>query len=890
MKSEFLKITKSTKKKIFIIFITFVIAIFVLFIYQIFNNNNKNFFKFKDKHQYSPLSENNNGFYGKVNYYLNQALLDTNNVKYDVSKLDNFYKRLKFYYPTDTSNYLISIEDIRLIDFIPNPNDKTEQAFYVNSYFKNIIEKQNSNLSKKYFNFKWNKVKNKIIQIKIDTTLLNFSLLNESWKGTIKLNDPFKDIDRNVKYISSESFIIPIFSSDMPSIDFEHFETKDGYYIIDANRRTNLSLDEMQNLFDSSTFKKDRPLLFNYTFNTGTSEEYSLRFLNSKGKIYIKTQNIDIDFYDKQTKKSNTNDNKMLEIDSNFNLIKIHVKLRKEGSLTYNLYLSNISPLNIASKPINEGIAGSEFINIDKKYLDLFTSQQIHQIESGFSSKDSVKSIELSTNILLSKYLEEKIKKYIVDLENNSIYTKRKDDIFEMSICLMDIATGEIISTPFYSNEFDKNNQDELTEKRNFNLIKHDIASTFKPLLSFAASLKYPSLSQFELNGQHTKLDKDTGSTILGYKTKLIYGLDKTINPPIPNPLFWPIDKNNQPINRINFLGKSHDNYPITMAMLALTTNQDSSAYSTLINENLDNEKINNLYNLNGKESVHIKYDPLKKRIVFKDISNSKFIRLMANLYDVKAKNDDAQQTYLTSENYMWEDLHKTSPDLYSLYADVVSLGTDQFGNANSDVSDFKKFERFVLGQGDNQWTNLKLAEAYSRVLSKRKVKANFLKNLHSSEPIIFKNLANFVNNNSAGVLENSWSKFLKDWRDAVINKEYSLLNTAYNNFRTAAGINNINQFYFYCKTGTPQDNDEHSNNKVFKKGKQIIYWDEGVFAFGITNTNEISPSGIVGVVYIKHLSLQKINGGVSSTTARDFFQPDVFNKILFFNHNRILK
>jgi len=862
-----------------------VIVIILLsgFFYQFKFNKQDNFLKFHGLSDYSPLTENGKGLYGKVNVLLQEALKDTNNIGYAISNLDSIYNRLRFYYPTDTTDYLVSVDDIRLIGF--TPKNKEEETFYFNSDFKNVIEKQNRNLTQKYFNIEWNRAKSKIIGITIDTTLFNFSLQNDNWKGLIKFKDPFFEIDSNIKYLITENSIIPLFSSNKDSIDFYKYQHKwSAWTTITPQTAKKYSISEYEKIYENLNLNNSdssRTILLNYRANND-NQEFSLRILNTGDKLVLQTQAIDISVYGAGNSIRAVHDT-TFAVSNSFDNLKVQLRLRGHSEEIAPLYISNISPF-IASKPQNEGITG-ERLHIDTSCLDLFSLQQVRQIETSISSKDNIDKVELSTNIILSKYLEREIKNYVSGLFNNSYFRKRPDDVFEMSVCLMDIATGEIIAAPYYSNEFEKNNIDEVVEQRNFNLVKHDIGSTFKPLISFAAYLKYKSLSQFQLLLNTTRFIADTVCTILGYRS-LVYGLNKTTK--APNPLFW----SDHVVGRQEFLSKSHDNYPIALTMLALTEDKDP-AFSLLTNSYLNNAGVNNLYQVNGNETSRIRQQ--NRRLIFNNISNSSFVNLLSNLYNVEAESKDSTYNIITYDTDSWSRLKTGKKNFYSLYPDIVYLGTERFGNVNSDLVDFKKFQLFVLGQGDNLWTNVKLAEAYSRLLSKHKITATFIKNDSASLPYLFQNpisLFHLASNNhyqfnvtSTGI-DSTWNSFMADWR-AAVQLPNPLLRTAFNNFQR--GVLNHNDYYFYCKTGTPQENDELTNNKVFKKGKDRIWRDEGLFVFGITNTDTNYPKGVVGVVYIKHLSLSNPGDGVESSTARDFITPDIYKKILFYNQNRFM-
>ena len=857
------------------------------FFYQARWKNETNFLKFHGQSDYSPMNSKGTGFYGKVNSYLQQALLDTSNTTNtkDITHLDDVYKRLKFYYPSDTSDYLVSVEDIRLIDFVPRSGDQDEAAFYFNSDFKTVIEKQKRNLTQKYFNIEWSRSKDRIISITIDTTLFNLSLQNEHWNGILKFTDPFAKVDPAVMYVITDNTIVPLFSSNVNPDRF--FNSENGWRDIDPFRRAKYSSDELENLFkllnhpvrDSSS-----TIRVNFADKDNSNTENSIRFLNTTGRLYIQSQEVDFQVYGGGNIINAVHDTTVM-CPSTFTILKILLKPRG-SSKQYKLYLSKVSPYSIASKPMNEGITG-ERLNIDTGYLDLSAAQQVRQLTSGISNRDTVPMAELSTNIILSRYLEQKIKEKVAALYNDKTMRLREDDVFEMSMCLMDVATGEIIAAPFYSNEFDKNNFDELVYQRNFNLSRHDIGSTFKPLISLGAYLKYRSLEDFQLLPANTKFDKKNGCSILGYPT-LKYGVDKK---DVPKLLFWSAG----PVYRKLFLSESHDNFPLALTMLALTE-QGDPAYHFLSSNHLDNGAVNNLYHINGDNTSRITFKADKGRIIFKDISNASFINIISNLYSVEAENRDSTFNSITYDAHCWDSLRTRKKIFYSLYPDIVYLGTDKFGHARSGLEDFKKFELFVLGQGDNLWTNVKLAEAYSRLLSAHKVNATFLRNEHGNAPYLFTNPVSLFqspgNNHYRFELtpvqaDTTWQRFMRDWRGAV-QMNGRLLRKGYENF--CKGVEENKDYYFYCKTGTPQENKEHENNKVFKKGKDNVWWDEGLFVFGITNKDSRYPKGITGVVYIKHLSLDEIKKGVESSTARDFLDAGVYKKIMFYNRNRFVR
>lgn len=844
-----------------LIFLCIILTLIGYVIYSIKYDSANSFLKFHNNKFYRPLNDldHNRGFYGKVNVLLEKALQDRTDQPYVINNLDDLYTRLRFYYPIDTTNYLISGDDIRLIGYEPSPDDIEDVEFFNNSFFREVIQRQRNNLTQKYFLIEWNERRDSIIGITIDTNAYNLSLLTSNWQGTIMLNDAYEALDENVNYIAFGKSILPLFSGTAGIESFINYGLN-PYDVDIENTSPNLSIniEEVYGALNQRFYVR-------LIFDGPAPYMYSLSLFNDRGEISLRTNNLAIRGYVRGQEIVHDT-NVRFNLAPGYGIASLTVQVPGQHR-QFDFIITERSPFSIASMPV----AGTgNRISIDSSWLDLSTRQQIRFLESNLSPEDSLDSIHLSSNIFLSKYLEDEIKNYVDSLD--AVFSKSPDDIFEMSMCLIDISTGEIIATPFYSNEFPNNNIEELTQVRNFNLIKHDIGSTFKPPLALAAALKYESLRHFELTGLSSN-----PPNIIGYPT-IKYGFDGDS----PKGIFW-----SGGCNRTEFLASSHDNYPIAMSMLALTEDFDCRSYDVLT-RNWSNDAVNNLRALNSDSASRILY--LSNRTCFQDISNSSFIQLLGNLYKVDARTNRIQNNTFYDGN-SWRLLNlKAKHKLYSLYEDRVSLGTSFFGNGNADTLDFKRFELFVLGQGDNQWSNVKLAQAYGKVISNHLIEASFIscdRVQHSYLPMISDMFnaggdTRYQYQVSTQQAEQAWSSFMTDWRNAVASSR-RLLAPALARYRQADG-----EYRFYCKTGTPQEN-EKASTKVFKKGADLMWWDEGLFAFGICNNNENYPKGVAGVVYIKHLSRYKIKKGIESSAARDFLDTDIYRKILFYNRNRFL-
>jgi hypothetical protein len=853
------------------------------------------FLKFHGKEQYEPLNINSKdtyaGFYGKVNHYLEISLNDTfENQVYVIDSVNSFYQRLQFYCPTEgNAGYLVDKREIRLVGFVPDKDNLEEVKFFHNSNFTRLLEKQRHNLSAQFFKIQWKNGTNpRIKSITIDNTLGNVALLNYKWTGKIILEDPFSQIDPNVVYLIKDNIPIPLFTSDLPLQRFRASESSGNEITTIQNSEWNPLKTEMYEQMYQLLNNSDASNLFRVSYS---SNQY-LDFLNKGNRIFFSNSLVDVKLWvDGREQKITEQANNHFFTTSFHNVVKLQITNR-EGYRSVNevIYVSKM-PFRIASMLTNEGFAGKR-THVNENYCDLFTRQEIMYLESNLKTT-SQKIIALTNNNLLSKVLEDEIKAYINNsLYNNTRYRWNDKDEFQMSFCLMDISTGEVIAAPFYSNRFSQTKlteKDEIAEIKNFNLEFHHIGSTMKPLLAFAAVAKYPALGQFNLMSAQYSEDS---CNLLGY-TVTPYGRKKDGS---SNSLFW---SNN--INRTFFLGHSHDNYPIALALLALTENtrEDANAFNLLNTRGeLNNSSVNNLHQLLRNVGTRIKYYPRKgidERMLFKNeaqdtkIGESSFANLISNLYDIEMETRDRDNDFQSADTISWRHLTEHSPKLYALYPDNVNLGLDLIVN-------FHDFENFILGQGNNKWSNIKLAEAYSRLLSKRIVKATFLKGhdqfgyLFQNPSSLFNKISTFNFRRTELEMESAWHSFMSNWETAVHDSiTGNTLNSAFQAFNQS--LNNSEQeslnYHFYCKTGTPEEED--LNNTMYINGNKKIWLDEGLFVFGITNADNQQPKGLVGVVYIRHITECAPNGrkGIESSSARDFLSPRIFNKIMFYNQNR---
>lgn len=910
-------VQKKTKKGQWFFFIVCLTLTIVYCLYKL--STNKSFLTYSKQNYYTPLNGDSSGFTGKANSILAAALLDTNeNVVYDVRNLNAFYRRLRFYYPIDSANYLASIFDIRLDEIVPLNRD--ESIFIKNSYLKETLERQVKNRSRQFFKIRFDPKNNyRISAILIDPALYKTKISSDEWKGEICFVDPFTNIDPTATFIVFQNNFFPVFTSSLdafndPRDDYKIRRNSETFFkYLPEEGQQELRFDLLNDLQDcyNSLAVQNRPFrLILGRERRANGEPQFLRMQNFRDHCELQFNDIDSGFIIDQ-KGAITAILNNHTIAFQFQDLPVKIKYKDQGRF-YDFSIRKNSPLTTASKPKNIFIA-DERIHLPDEYSDLFTRQFVTTLENNLTRSDTSLKYYLSVNPLLSKYLENEIKNYVTTVRQQLRNQAGYNDVFEISMALVDNKTGEIIAAPFYSTEFEFSPTDELTEIKNFNFENHFIGSTFKPLLANAASIKFPSLRNFRLtvgDGNTFINTSERFCSILGYPVSSLGGLGFSQQARLPSRSFWTANN----MNRVNFLSRSHDLYPIAMTMLALTE-RDDPAFTSLTTQQDVNNEWNNLYRLNNfRESQRLFVTPGDNRTTrVQNMEISTFSDLLSRLYDVTKSNvfDRNLQSWINMYDTSFFDSPHCHKILQSdiLLPEMVSLNVDIMGSDNLaglDRRHFTELSSWVLGQGLNNWNNLKLAQAYSRLFSKRDVKLSFWSNKDAvRENFLFPLIANSLASNDTrwvyrpNQVNNDWDSLLANFRTAQDSR--NLLHSVLDSLAMARrllqqnyGING-NDICVVGKTGTPDEYFKEKSDKITILN-QDIYYDEGLYVFGLMNQATYAAinnvSGITGVIYIKHMSENPVLNspgyrGVESYHAKNFLSSERLSRIIFLTRQK---
>ena len=493
---------------------------------------------------------------------------------------------------------------------------------------------------------------------------------------------------------------------------------------------------------------------------------------------------------------------------------------------------------------------GKQRIDIPATMTDCFTQQIVRGLNSSLRNTvyDSA-VIRLTIDPLLSRELEKMITSYTRSLMRQPQFKRgvdkngRPTNEFEVSVTVMDLATGNLLAAPFYRSEDDYYADRQLPlGMKNPALIRHYIGSTFKPLLATAAALTEPSLATWTpspadygiaANGQHMLFNKPTAK--------------------------WAGDSHwGRKPSMTQFLTVSDDVYPVALAMLAMNRGKTVvPASDPLFNAGDWNLKHD------AAAATALLYNPLMQTV--------------ENLYGIKSWSAGDTIT-LDMAQYVWNNLHLDRDRKFAL--DIVSpdMVNMQFATVLQNSHTLRQtLVPWILGQGNNEWNCVKLAEAWSRMLTKRQVTASLVSGDSVAVPPLL------LRPDSTRYDYAAWDAVLTALRDAQSSTASTLLSTMYQRVRRLAP--NLTVF---GKTGTP-DNHQEYQAVNFKKGKRWL--DPGLYcmalmpndaASGILGNNPAPPRGIMVVVYINRISSREPgNDGISSSHARDFFNDTNLERLL---------
>ncbi len=849
------------------IFITIVILLISIFIYLLYFRNTKNsFLNYADQELYKPLNENGLGLIGKINRYLDSALTDTS-LDANVDVFDK-YKRLTITVPVDESD--ASFKDTRLVGF--TPKTKEESDFYYNSQFHELVEKQQKDLSEQYFKIVYSDDKKRIQKITVDSLKLFTSIGNTAWKGTINFKDPTKDWDSDRKFIVCENTVIPLFTDHDESAGYKQIQLSN----VDENEL--LKPQNVLNAYWSYSHKLQISIPRKLYFRIyQTSDSIIVTTNDTATKIILNNKPFDTIAFSKDLKTK----------DLIFNL-------QKNGNIV-SVIITSKSPYELASQVANGAYAGNR-ININNDYSDLFSSQIINSLVLQLKDSDINKSYSLSYDAVQAKYYEDIFKNDLIPNIQNQ-FGVDSNTSYEISLTLVDIANGEIITAPFYSSTFLNKSPKQLLATTNFNLRSsyYEVGSVFKPILACASVLNYPVLLKYKFRENHEFVPIDVDKKIYNVNGFNIKWKDMKTPTSVLN--FSNCDTLNRFSALSHFLAVSHDCYPIGMVMNTFVDASDNDAFSELTHHNIPD----NLENVIRSDSKVFYYDSSGKKLYIKNIQSSNLCKILQYVFGLPVVIQKDDNNYFPGINYIHP--YQLLPEPSSLF----SMDADQI-NEKQEFSFEGDLRTWMWGQGELDLSLYNLSQAYARLISKKDISLNYM--MHTSVNSSFftdadlKDLLDLDADNGDSKT-NAWDNFLAAWEDAQ-NYPRPTFQQSKDDFETARAYFPANlqgdALTVLFKTGTPANTvnalsilKEDTSKNVKKDIIQIGKHDAG---FIMCIKNSLHPRGIVMAVHFSRRKLihnktegnnfimteQKFQG---SDLMQKFLTQDVIKNIVRFNEKR---
>lgn len=365
--------------------------------------------------------------------------------------------------------------------------------------------------------------------------------------------------------------------------------------------------------------------------------------------------------------------------------------------------------------------------------VDHFTSvatRKIAELENLFYPVRSVaktergKSVSLSYNPPLALYLEKELDQYI--RHSPELHSFRTDSTksIRMGISLLNTRSAEVLAIPWFDSAL--SNQSDPTGQVNYNLVNHPIGSCFKPLLYFSSYLKFPQLSRLSLTPEMVSSfedfkEKPTKSVdtvrLLGYPTKHFNGHSA--------------GKENLPIA----LAESSNLFPAITFLYALTGNKDNvrktislsqfppRLYQEPYTHTPACEVTNGVLKIPGINATNID-DLFKQAFYVEDIN---LIRSNRDLFEYNYWDRSYIQTGATRPAPKYKNYASITPERVSLYF-------DEFARKGGDFR--QEIVPWILGSQNNRWNNVKLSEAFCRLITGRTVRGAFVSGNSPSSPI----------------------------------------------------------------------------------------------------------------------------------------------------------
>lgn len=842
---------------------------------------------------YVPENINNQGFIGKTNRLLSELLeiQDTSVQVTSLSELNKRYPALHFALPYDFqeagSSAFVRTEDIRLVGIEADSiKDPKLLEFYRNSSLSGLLSSQKKNYSEKLFKIKCTHqsirkgrrtIESLEIQsIKIIASMFKVPLYKDPWTGVIVGQESSLFPSSDCVFLITGDNVLPLPKQTGYRDPYKVNVSVDNG-TVSKNHRSLDYFDYYQqvvlkNCYLKLSFEgggcKAQDVLDIYMSNNGTT--FSIKPNGSLScEVFTPGDN---------TQRSNGNVGAGASAQQFSYVNGLRVLVRRGALMVGELTLSDNNPANILSTQIRTNKGTSRYV-VSADGADLFSRQVERGISRNLGNGNCTEdTVHLSLDLLLSREFQKELRQYLDKVKSDS-KLKQKGDNWEISMTVMDLATGEIIAAPFASDEIDALEPDLQLTRKSPALVRMYIGSTFKPLLALAAVQTNHSLLQLNTIGKYSLYDDHAsffGAFIRDPWAKKLYA-------------HW----RGRP-NMSTFIAESDDVYPVALAALALNGYPDTQDLSNLTNMCAQTGSKRSIFSQAKSGS------DLKMKDENSSDCTSEDFELLKNidvLYHVHSYSD--YMDFDTLKNDLWRFIPIAKSEvpvdeinfgLDEITPEVTNMHYEMFFNGGSMKS---ILEPWVLGQGNNYWSTLKIAEAWSRMMTKQPLRYTIVQpsdGIYYTDQDLISQLLEVKNvydpSDTKNKINNTWNGFLDEFKRAqTIGNLLPPMNKVVLDLNRKCNSNLV----LFSKTGTPDNYFQGLGQSI---SGRPIYFDVGLYIFSLmteealTDVKSQKPGrGVTCVIRIVHTTPNKQKGdGLGSSYARDFFSmsPERFKKFYY--------